>query len=120
MAAEAVLAQIPELMRGAQELPTALTFVCVPWASPDGLGALGAFDGSSAGTNARPVDDDGDGIADEDGADDVLVVCGGVIPPQDHAWLRDQGVAAVYGPGTNIPAAAAEIMKLIRKDRLAA
>ena len=41
------------------------------------------------------------------GADDVLVVCGGVIPPQDHAFLKDIGVAAVFGPGTNIPQAAA-------------
>jgi len=42
--------------------------------------------------------------------DDILVVCGGVIPPQDYAMLREAGVAAVYGPGTNIPHAAAEIM----------
>ena len=30
---------------------------------------------------------------------DVLVVCGGVIPPQDHQMLYDSGVAAVFGPG---------------------
>jgi methylmalonyl-CoA mutase len=39
------------------------------------------------------------------GAGDILVVCGGVIPPQDHAFLRDAGVAAIFGPGTNIPQA---------------
>ena len=54
------------------------------------------------------------------GAGDILVVCGGVIPPQDHDFLFDHGVVAVYGPGTNIPAAAAEIMDIIRKRRLAA
>ena len=47
------------------------------------------------------------------GAGDVLVTCGGVIPPKDHEFLIDAGVAAVYGPGTNIPKAAAEIMSLI-------
>src|SRR5215475_638028 len=54
------------------------------------------------------------------GARDVLVVCGGVIPPQDHEFLRKAGVAAIYGPGTNIPQAAAEILGLIRGRRLAA
>jgi methylmalonyl-CoA mutase len=57
---------------------------------------------------------------DAAGARDVLVVCGGVIPPQDHAFLKQAGVAAVYGPGTNIPEAAAEILDLIRRRRLAA
>jgi methylmalonyl-CoA mutase len=54
------------------------------------------------------------------GARDVLVVCGGVIPPQDHEFLKKAGVAAIYGPGTNIPRAAAEILGLIRGRRLAA
>jgi methylmalonyl-CoA mutase len=48
-----------------------------------------------------------------EGADDVLVVCGGVIPPQDYPFLKSAGVAAIYGPGTNIPAAAAEILALL-------
>ena len=52
-----------------------------------------------------------------EGGDEVLVVCGGVIPPQDHPALHAAGVAAVYGPGTNIPAAAAEIIGLIAKRR---
>jgi methylmalonyl-CoA mutase len=43
------------------------------------------------------------------GGDDVLVVVGGVIPAQDYDFLKKAGVAAIYGPGTNIPAAAAEI-----------
>jgi len=56
----------------------------------------------------------------KEGADDVLVICGGVIPPQDYAFLQEAGVAAIFGPGTNIPLAASEILKLIEKKRLAA
>jgi methylmalonyl-CoA mutase len=48
------------------------------------------------------------------GAGDILVVCGGVIPQQDYAFLRDAGVRAIFGPGTNIPAAAQEILGMIR------
>ena len=54
------------------------------------------------------------------GAGDIVVVCGGVIPPHDYDFLFEKGVAAVYGPGTNIPVAAAEIMELIQKRKLAA
>jgi methylmalonyl-CoA mutase len=52
------------------------------------------------------------------GAEDILVVCGGVIPPQDYDQLRAQGVAAIYGPGTNIPAAASEVLSLIGLRRV--
>ncbi len=52
-----------------------------------------------------------------EGAEEVLVVCGGVIPPQDYDELLAAGVSAVYGPGTNIPVAAAEMMELIRQRR---
>ncbi len=51
------------------------------------------------------------------GGDDILVVCGGVIPPHDYDFLLEAGVSAVYGPGTNIPQAAAEILDLLRKPR---
>ena len=47
------------------------------------------------------------------GARNTLVICGGVIPPKDHEFLTKAGVAAIYGPGTNIPKAAAEIMAMI-------
>jgi methylmalonyl-CoA mutase len=47
------------------------------------------------------------------GADDILVVVGGVIPAQDYDGLRAAGVAAIFGPGTNIPKAAAEIIGLL-------
>jgi methylmalonyl-CoA mutase len=56
----------------------------------------------------------------DQGAGDILVVCGGVIPPQDYPALRQAGVAAIYGPGTNIPKAAAEILSIIRGHRQAA
>src|SRR5690606_26878291 len=46
------------------------------------------------------------------GADDVVVVCGGVIPPQDYDTLRSAGVAAIFGPGTNIPVAARQVLDL--------
>src|SRR6478609_4327556 len=49
------------------------------------------------------------------GGDDILVVAGGVIPAQDYDELRDAGVAAIFGPGTNIPNAAAEIVRLLRR-----
>jgi methylmalonyl-CoA mutase len=55
-----------------------------------------------------------------EGAGDILVIVGGVIPPKDYDFLRRAGVSAIYGPGTNIPLAAAEILSLIRKQRLAA
>ncbi len=55
-----------------------------------------------------------------EGAGDILVVCGGVIPPRDYDFLKKAGVSAIYGPGTKIPLAAAEILSLIRQQRLAA
>ena len=54
------------------------------------------------------------------GGEDILVVCGGVIPAQDYDYLEKAGVAAVYGPGTNIPQAAREILGLLGKRRKAA
>ncbi|HRO10113.1 methylmalonyl-CoA mutase [Amaricoccus sp.] len=51
------------------------------------------------------------------GAGDILVICGGVIPQQDYDFLRQAGVAAIFGPGTNIPAAAREILALVRARR---
>jgi methylmalonyl-CoA mutase len=49
------------------------------------------------------------------GGDDVMVVVGGVVPAQDYDFLKKAGVAAIYGPGTNIPAAAAEILAFLRQ-----
>ncbi len=51
------------------------------------------------------------------GAEDIIVICGGVIPQQDYQFLYDNGVQAIFGPGTNIPEAAQDILKLIRAAR---
>ena len=51
------------------------------------------------------------------GAGEILVICGGVIPQQDYQFLYDAGVKAIFGPGTNIPSAAKDILDLIRKAR---
>ena len=50
-------------------------------------------------------------------AGDIIVICGGVIPQQDYDFLKSAGVKAIFGPGTNIPAAAREILDLIRVAR---
>ena len=51
------------------------------------------------------------------GAEDIIVICGGVIPQQDYQFLYDNGVKAIFGPGTNIPKAAEDILGLIREAR---
>ena len=50
-------------------------------------------------------------------AGDIIVICGGVIPQQDYAFLQKAGVKAIFGPGTNIPEAAQDILRLIREAR---
>ena len=47
------------------------------------------------------------------GRDDILVVVGGVIPSQDYEFLYQAGVAGIFGPGTAIPAAAQQIMRVL-------
>ena len=47
------------------------------------------------------------------GREDILVVVGGVIPPQDYAFLYHAGVAGIYGPGTVIPVAAQKIVEML-------
>ena len=49
------------------------------------------------------------------GADDIIVFVGGVIPQQDYAYLYDAGVKGIYGPGTPIPASAKDVLEQIRK-----
>ena len=53
----------------------------------------------------------------QEGADDIIVICGGVIPPQDYDAMIDFGVSAVYGPGTNILLAAHEVLEIVRQRR---
>ncbi|MCZ6464578.1 MAG: methylmalonyl-CoA mutase [Proteobacteria bacterium] len=48
------------------------------------------------------------------GGADIAVVVGGIIPPRDYATLREQGVSAVFGPGTPIPKAASEVLEVLR------
>mgnify|MGYP006411725247 FL=1 len=53
-------------------------------------------------------------------AEDIIIICGGVIPARDYDFLHDAGVSGIYGPGTHIPTAAAEILGIIEKTRKAA
>ena len=50
-------------------------------------------------------------------AEDIIVICGGVIPQQDYDFLYKSGVKAIFGPGTNIPKAAQDILQIIRDTR---
>ena len=54
------------------------------------------------------------------GADDIIVFVGGVIPAQDYDFLFEAGVKGVYGPGTPIPASAKDVLEQIRKSVAAA
>jgi len=54
------------------------------------------------------------------GADDIVVFVGGVVPPQDYPMLFAAGVAGIYGPGTAIPACAADVLAKIRAAQTAA
>jgi len=49
----------------------------------------------------------------EAGRGDIKVVAGGVIPAQDYAFLRDAGVQAIFGPGTNLVEAAGDVLRLL-------
>ena len=50
-------------------------------------------------------------------AEEIIVICGGVIPQQDYDFLKQAGVKAIFGPGTNIPEAAKDILRLVRAAR---
>jgi hypothetical protein len=67
---EAVLACIDALLRESAELPADLTFVAVPWASPEAL-EMHHAGLANDGRNGRPLDEDHDGRIDEDGPDDL-------------------------------------------------
>jgi len=51
----------------------------------------------------------------KEGGKNILVICGGVIPPQDHKKLYAQGVGAIFGPGTTIFEAAEKVMRLLEE-----
>ena len=52
----------------------------------------------------------------DQGADDIVVFVGGVVPQQDHAFLYEAGVKGIYGPGTPIPACAKDVLEQIRSS----
>jgi methylmalonyl-CoA mutase len=47
------------------------------------------------------------------GRNDIKVIAGGVIPPQDYDYLRDAGVQGIYGPGSNVVECAADVLRLL-------
>ena len=54
------------------------------------------------------------------GGKNITVICGGVIPPKDYDELLGYGVGAIFGPGTNIPEAAAEVIEIVRTAKMGA
>lgn len=48
--------------------------------------------------------------------EDIMVVCGGVIPAQDYDFLLANGASAIFGPGTVIPESARKILELLTQD----
>jgi methylmalonyl-CoA mutase len=50
------------------------------------------------------------------GAEDIVVFVGGVVPQQDYDFLYRAGVKGIYGPGTPIPASAKDVLEQIRKS----
>jgi methylmalonyl-CoA mutase len=56
----------------------------------------------------------------KEGADDIVVFVGGVIPRPDYAFLYDAGVKGIYGPGTPIPASAKDVLEQIKRSLAAA
>ncbi len=54
----------------------------------------------------------------QQGADDIIVFVGGVIPRQDYEFLYEAGVKGIYGPGTPIPASAKDVLEQIRANMI--
>src|SRR6056297_879867 len=52
----------------------------------------------------------------KNGREDIMVIAGGVIPHQDYDFLYNAGVAAIFGPGTSVPKAAAEMLKILLEE----
>ncbi|MBS0504802.1 MAG: methylmalonyl-CoA mutase [Proteobacteria bacterium] len=49
----------------------------------------------------------------DQGRQDIKVIAGGVIPPQDYDYLREHGVQGIYGPGSNVVDCAADVLRLL-------
>ncbi len=56
-------------------------------------------------------------ILKKEGADDIVVIVGGVIPQKDYEFLKNKGVSEVFGPGTNIPEASRKIIQAIKNKK---
>ena len=50
----------------------------------------------------------------QENSEDIAVVAGGVIPPQDYEFLKKLGVSCIFGPGTPIPDAALEVLSSLK------
>ena len=50
------------------------------------------------------------------GRDDILIILGGVIPDKDYKFLKKIGINHIFGPGTNIPQAAINILKILLNE----
>ena len=50
------------------------------------------------------------------GREDIMVIAGGVIPPQDYHFLYEAGVAAIFGPGTSVSKAAKQILEILMES----
>ena len=51
------------------------------------------------------------------GREDIMVVCGGVIPAQDYEYLLENGASAIFGPGTVIPESAKKVLSLLLEEQ---
>ena len=49
------------------------------------------------------------------GAPDIVVFVGGIVPPQDHAFLREAGVSGIFGPGTPVMQSARDVLQQIQQ-----
>lgn len=52
------------------------------------------------------------------GAEDIVVIAGGVIPQQDYGFLKDQGVDLIFGPGTPVPEAARAVLDAVNAQKI--
>tara|TARA_Y100000815_G_scaffold273615_1_gene305319 strand:- start:1406 stop:1642 length:237 start_codon:yes stop_codon:yes gene_type:complete len=57
-------------------------------------------------------------LFDEAGRRDIKVIAGSVIPPKDYRYLRDAGVQAIFGLGTNLVAAAEQLLRLLGRHNM--
>jgi hypothetical protein len=87
---EAVLAVVDQLLRAPERLPEGVAFVAIPWASPHALGRT--LEGrAEGGRDGRPLDEDGDGRADEDGPDELDgdgLLLSMLVEDPHGAWVR--------------------------------